>query len=95
MEDIEIHVPGYTLISSVVLESCGNILAGHGRLRYALRKSPSRSGGQGGWKHGPLGRGQGDFYHDLERLQALAGILVVELGRYLRPENLGKTKFEQ
>lgn len=33
----------------------------------------------------------------LERLQPLTGILVVELGRDQRPENLGKTvpKFEQ
>lgn len=31
----------------------------------------------------------------LERLQPLNGILVVELGRDQRPENLGKTKFEQ
>lgn len=81
MEDIVIHVPGCTLLSSVVLESRGSVLAGHGCLRSSLRKVPSGGSGQGGWKHEPLGRGQGGCYHGLERLQALTGILVVELGR--------------
>lgn len=93
--DVVILKPGCILISSVVLEIRGGVLAGHGRLRSALREAPCGGSVQGGWKHGPLGRGQGGCYHGLERLQASTGILAVELGRDQKPENLGKTKFEQ
>ena len=92
MGDVVILEPGCILISSVVLESRGGVLAGHGHLRSVLKKAPSGGSVQGGWKHGPLGRG---CYHGLQRIQASTGILAVELGRDQKPENLGKTIFEQ